>query len=465
MRLLLSMSALLCLAASSSARAADVAITTDGKSDYVIVSRAKPSPAEALAAAELAKYVRLMSGATLNVQAGGELPAKAIIVCNEEGLQQLAKDVKSEAEDDGYEIVSRDGRIFLIGGTPRSTLYATYRFLDALGCRFLAPQLAHYEGSAEIIPKKPSLTYAGEAVKSQPVLEYRKLYVEEGHSHDETNLWQMIEWMPKVGYNVLVVPTNYQGSGRVKWDNWREALTPELQKRQITIEVGGHGYQNFINADMPAPEGGGTLFEKHPDWFAQDEKGQRQRGKSWVINTTNPDAVSFMVANVVKYVEERPEIDIFDLWPPDGEKWDLSPAGKAQGSPTDRMVMLTNLVRREVAKVRPDVRIEAIAYSKFTEPPKSLDLDKAVLIDFCPISQSFEFPIRDPQSKVNSGYVENLKGWRQKFDGDISLYSYYRKYAWQSLPVIIPHYMQDDLRFYAALPLQGVSSYAEPGDW
>jgi hypothetical protein len=47
-----------------------------------------------------------------------------------------------------------------------------------------------------------------------------------------------------------VVPLNYGGQGRVKWDNWRVALTPELQRRGIWIEVGGHGYENYLNAQM-----------------------------------------------------------------------------------------------------------------------------------------------------------------------------------------------------------------------
>ena len=50
----------------------------------------------------------------------------------------------------------------------------------------------------------------------------------------------------------LVIPTDYQGHGRVKWDNWRDALTPELQKRGILIEVGGHGYQNFLKGMKPS---------------------------------------------------------------------------------------------------------------------------------------------------------------------------------------------------------------------
>ena len=34
------------------------------------------------------------------------------------------------------------------------------------------------------------------------------------------------------------------------WDKFRERVTPECRKRGITIEVGGHGYQNFLNAEM-----------------------------------------------------------------------------------------------------------------------------------------------------------------------------------------------------------------------
>ena len=56
------------------------------------------------------------------------------------------------------------------------------------------------------------------------------------------NLRQMVEWMPKVGYNILVCPLDYGGNGRVRWDQWRAELTPELKKRGIMIEVGGIGY-------------------------------------------------------------------------------------------------------------------------------------------------------------------------------------------------------------------------------
>jgi hypothetical protein len=272
--------------------------------------------------------------------------------------------------------------------------------------------------------------------------------------------------MPKAGCNVLVIPTDYQNHGRVKWDNWRAALTPELQRRGLIIEVGGHGYQNFLNASMPDPKTPGkTLFDTHPDWFATDASGKRRAEPNWVFNTANPDAVRFMTDRLAAYVRDRPEIQIFDLWPPDGERWDESPAGLAQGTPTDRMVLLTNQVRAQLSKIRPDLRLECIAYARYTTPPAKQKLDPSILIDFCPINQSFEASLSDPTNPRNAAYAKDLAAWRQAFTGDVSLYSYYRKYAWQSLPVQLPHYLQAELRYFTKIPLQGVSTYSEPADW
>jgi hypothetical protein len=267
--------------------------------------------------------------------------------------------------------------------------------------------------------------------------------------------------MPKVGYNTLVVPTNYQGHGRVKWDNWRKELTPELQKRGITIEVGGHGYQNFISADMED----GKLFERHPDWFAADKDGKRQERPNWVFCTSNAQARDYLIRNFLAYVKDRPEIQVYDFWPPDGARWCECDACRKLGTPSDRQAILLQQVKQAAAKVRPDLRLEMIAYSSYLQPPEHQRVDKSVLVDFCPISQQFDVQINDPSSPRNAEYAAALAAWRKSFDGDISIYSYYRKYAWDSLPLVMPHYLQGDLRWYASVPVQGVSTYSEPGDW
>lgn len=439
-------------------------LAENARTEYTIITPAKPSPPESLAARELARYLAKISGAKFEVRkASSRLPKHAIVVANRGSLGERASFIASlQPASEGYVIAAEDGRLFIVGGRDRATLNAVYSFLHKLGCRWLAPNFDHYAGTAEYIPQKSLVEFTAEDIYSQnPMLSIRKLYVEEGHSHNAHNLIQLVEWMSKAGFNTLVIPTDYQGGGRVKWDNWRQRIAPELQKRDITIEVGGHGYQNFLNAEMED----GKLFDRHPEWFGQDEEGTRRGEHRYVFCTSNADAVNYLTANFVKYLEGRPEIQIFDFWPPDGAKWCECDTCKALGSPSDRQAILLSQVEAEVAKARPDVRLECIAYAKAIAPPESAVMDKNVLVDFCPIRQCFEYQIFDRRSPINADYVANLRAWLKDFDGDISIYSYYRKYAWKSLPVIIPHYMQEDLKFYLNEGVRGISSYAEPGDW
>jgi hypothetical protein len=451
------------LAVTAFSFAADLTVVNDGKSDYRICVGLIDEPAEALAAEELAKYVKAMSGVELKVERVAwvdALPRRAICVSLLKGLPPGGGGGGGRAATaDWYSVGVHGDSVRVTGGSPVGLLLGVYQLLGQNGCRFLAPGLSHYGGSAEIVPRTGTIKFsdAGSAAR----LPYRKLYVEEGHSHTAESLVQMAEWMAKVGYNVLVVPADYQGRGRVRWDNWRKDVAPALQKRGITIEVGGHGYQNFLNAEME----GGTLFEKHPEWFGADASGKRQRAKAWVFCTSNGAARRYVIGQFVAYVKERPEIQIYDFWPPDGAKWCECAECAKLGTPSDRQALLANEVRAAAKGVRPDLRLEVLAYERSITPPEHAALDREILLDFCPIGQHFDVPIYDEADGQNAAYVAGLKAWREKFKGDISVYSYYRKYAWDSLPVVIPHYMQRDLQGYAKVPVQGVSTYAEPGDW
>jgi hypothetical protein len=137
----------------------------------------------------------------------------------------------------------------------------------------------------------------------------------------------------------------------------------------------------------------------------------------------------------------------------------------ALGTPSDRQALLLSGVMRAVHKSRPGLRFETVAYAACVAPPEKVTMDPAVLVDFCPINQCFEVQIQDPASEKNAAYVAQLRDWLKTFKGDVSIYSYYRKYAWRSLPNLLPHYMQSDLRFYKQIGVKGVSTYAEPGDW
>ena len=458
------LAALLCLALlsptlSDVARAQDgpvrLPLAEGGRTDLSIVLRPGHSATEAFAAAELSEYLERLSGAAFPVlEAGAAGRGIVLATGSSAGIGGLS--------GEAYAITVRGPAIYLTGGSPRAVLFAAYDLLERLGCEFLAPQLDFYAGAAEYVPRRPTLVYEADGdVLEHPVMEFRKIDIEEGLSHDVESVRKIVEWMPKARYNTLQVPTDYNGTGRVTWDAWREAITPEMDRRDLIIEVGGHGYQNFLSAEME----GGALFERHPEWFGKDAECRPSHNDRHVFNTENDEAVEYLIDNVVRYLREHPEIDIFDFWPPDGARWAECREMERFGSAQDRQARLVNRLQARLEREVPHVRLEIIAYAHAKDPPSTVALHPSVLVDFCPIGQEFDVPIYDPSRDNNAIYVDAIRAWRRVFPGDVALYSYYRKYAWRSLPLVIPHYMQRDMQWYASVPLQGISTYAEPGDW
>jgi hypothetical protein len=434
-----------------------VVIATGGSAQYAVQLPADASEPRRYAASQLAGYLERLSGAKFDAQPAPATPKQIVF--------ETGAKLGAQLGDDAYAIAVRGEQIVLAGDTDRAVLFAVYDLLERLGCRWLAPQFDFYKGEAEVVPSVPELVLQLEkpVVVERPDFKIRKLDVEEGRSHTTDNLKQLVEWAPKLRYNTLMVPRDYGGRGRVTWDQWREAITPEAKKRGLIIEVGGHGYENFLNAKMQD----GKLFADHPEWFGKDDAGKRSKLQKRVFCTSNENAVAFVTRGVIEYLNAHPEIDVFELWPPDGAEWCTCDACKALGEPQDRQALLVNHVQAAVDKAKPGVRLEIIAYSKALLPPTRVKLDPRILVDYCPINQCFEVPINDPSSTRNVDYVRALTAWREQFPGDIGLYSYYRKYAWKSLPALIPHYMQADLRYYQSLkpPLAAVMIYGEPGDW
>ena len=437
---------LVCLPFTASASKHTVKIAEQGVALCTVEDHANDTTS-ALAVSELQHYLGAISGADFTTPTSAK---GRIVVCYDKRLGE-----------EEWRIEPHKRSVRLSGGGPRGLLYAVYTFLEQLGCRWLAPNYEFYpEGTHEVVPHCPALHYVADgSTTGQPAMKYRKLYIEEGHSHTPENTTALIEWMAKLQYNTLVYPIDYQGKGRVRWDAVRDTLTPLLRQRGITIEVGGHGYQNFLNATIEQ----GALFEHHPEWFALAD-GERSREQKRVFCTSNEEATEYMIRNLLAYIESHPEIDIFDFWPPDGARWCECEKCQAIGNDSDKHALLVKVVADRIATLRPELKIECLGYSHYKNPSKKHDIAPNVLLDFCPINQSFEGQIYE-EFGSNPTYTSALAEWKERFEGEISIYSYYRKYAWHSLPILLPHYMQRDLQWYLREGICGISIYCEPGDW
>jgi hypothetical protein len=449
---------MLALAVGTALVAQDLAIS-NGRSGLTIATEAAPSEVDQFAVAELARYLKQMTGVDFQVRKTATIPESALVVGRKAVAAIDPEFSRLELGDDGFLIRRQRGRILIAGASDRGTLYGVYAFLEKLGCRWFAPNFAYYGAAhGELVPRVQEPVVGDWNIVERPAFRWRKLYIEEGRSHTAENLKQMVDWMAKARMNVLDCPIDYQHQHRTEWDHWRLALIPELRKRGILIEVGGHGYPNFL-----PPE---KYFDQHPEWFGMKD-GKRTTDPRFVFSTANKDAVQTFVGNVKSYLSEHPEIDILDVWPPDGAEWSSAPEDLALGSPTERQMLLLNTLAKDLKPDFPKLRLQFIAYQTYTVPPSVHKPAEGIFMDFCPINRSFESPLYASGYATNEEYFHDLQGWLHNVmaPSEITIYSYITKYAWRSLPVLIPHLIIDEARRFHSLGIGGLATYSEPGSW
>jgi hypothetical protein len=417
------------------------------------------APAAEFAATELRSYVTELSGARLPVREADLDPdggASAVAFVSEGGAS-LADVVAAAAgqldgeSPDAFALRAEDGVAVATGTTHRGTLYGAYALLEALGVRFFAPEFEFYEGHAERVPSASDLTLSTTAVES-PGLRYRRKYVA-GPSNTPAAAAAVVDWMAKTRHNVVGLH-----GGLADIDEY-EAVCAAAERRGLLLEVGGHNFDRFLPRDEYADD--------HPEWFVDGYN---------VFDATREAAVETYVDNVVDAIEAHPQVDIFAAWPPDGAEWPPAVVD-AFGGVANAYASVVNRLDRALPERLPDrdVAVEAIAYSSHLQPPDPEQMyAPSVVVDFAPTDRSYAKPIDvDPDDVIdgtgrmepkNPFYVDRLEAWRDRFEGTLGVYEYYRKYAWHSLPGI-PRRVAREIPAYHDLGAEALGTYAEPADW
>ncbi|MHA0856134.1 DUF4838 domain-containing protein [Paenibacillus sp. CMAA1364] len=433
-------------------------------------SKDSNSTMASFAASELQSYVKKITGATIPVVKGtitqeesaqlGNMSSALVLVTGDEASNYAAGNQPATIPlawlnsantklvgtvDDSFVAETNGSRIVLAGQNDRGTLYSSYELLEKVGVKFFAPSFKYYEGNTEFVPTNSTLTISGLDGVSQPSFEFRRKYVEEGWSHSAENLPQLIDWMAKNKLNTLVVPYDYIAQGNTKWDDWRVTLISDLEKRGIIVEVGGHGFESFLTKPKYAAT--------HPDWFVAGHN---------VFNIANDEAVNTYVSEVVEYLRARPEIGIFDAWPPDVASWPPAVLTKF-GTSANAYAYVVNKLHAAVTQQLPGVRIEAIAYASHVDPPsQEYKYDESILIDFAPYFRSYRDTVF---SSGNQSVINQINSWKNTFNGTFTMYEYYRRYAFHSLPIVLPQLIGQELPYYKTFGMEGIGTYSEPADW
>ena len=263
---------------------------------------------------------------------------------------------------DGLRISVCDGKITLAGGNGRGVLYAVYRFLEHLGCRF-------YAEDTEVIPtltEESLMTVLpnGLEINESSPLEFRDLY------------W-IGTYRPDFAVK-LRLNAGKAGGG----DHFRD----------IPVEWGdciGYAGPHFVHTFeylIPADE----FFDTHPEFFSMINGERTAKHLYSQICLSNPDVLAIVVERVKGWLRENPRAKIVSVSQNDSflkEPYCTCPACAAvdaeEGSPAGSIIRFVNAVAEAIEPEFPDVAIDTLAYAYSITPPRLTKPRHNVMVRLC----------------------------------------------------------------------------------
>ncbi len=352
----------------------NVALTTDGKSGYVIVTPDSPNSAEAYAAAELADFIQRITSASIPVKSEGEFKGtKAIQVGPTHFAEKNGIDSsKLGGEEWAMKVVGND--LIITGGRPRGTLYGVYEFLETVaGVRFLTAQNTH-------VPNNPTLTVPGDlSIRGEPAFERREIYmVLNGHGPEDQTAFQV----------------------RRKINSFSNAARQIDGKYGSALMFGSpystHTHHRYV-ADFP------EAFKGHPEYFALTnrnvrqypkryfdaiEKGEKPRPPHGQVCMSHPEVRRIFTEKLCEYIErDRDKIrkagtkaafpTLYSLNPDDGTSGKCfcercMKLAEKHGSYAGVTLDFTNAIADAIAEDYPDVKLTTGAYQYYRNIPKDI---------------------------------------------------------------------------------------------
>ena len=395
---------------------------------------------------ELEKYL-----AKLNVEAQIALGLFA-----EFGVEMELKDAYW---DDAYVISVQDKKGYIAGSNPRSVLFGVYRLLEEWGITWVrpGPNGTHY-------PK----TCAAPDVQIQEAAENRhRVMCIEGAVSIE-NALDMIEWIPKVGFNGYYIQFTRGHEFFERWythqlstvkeplpytieqsDIFVAQMTEEIKKRGLLLHRMGHGW-NCIAFNVPDDGWHEYKYEDIPQEFHDIcalVNGERKCWNNRPLQTqlcySNPEVQEKLVNTVVKYAEEHPKADVIHFWL--GDLWnntcECDACMKADRYSAHYMNILNSIGDKLEEKGLKRQIVFCVGFNT-AWPSKQVNIrhPESMLMMFAPITRVYNESFPDHYRKteqpeyIHNGYenpssvddnLVHFYAWKQIYHGDAVDFDYH----------------------------------------
>jgi hypothetical protein len=349
---------------------------------------------------------------------------------------------------DGYRLraFDRSGRsVFVVEGRGRSgTLYGVYALLERLGVHFygLGDTGAVYPSAPPALPRRLDAA-------SSPAFLTRGFWAWEPRGDPEFFLWM----------------------ARNRMNLWTTAeKDPALiEKLGIRLAGGGHRVQEEFLGPAARFDERRSNFEAHPEWYGLHDgrRSDRMRGDTGDnFCTSNPAAVHRFADRMIQALADGSlrHADIVNLWPLDQGRWCECEPCQALGGPPDRMLDLLARVEAELREARRsgrltrEVDLTAPAFLETSDPPARplpAGCDTArCSVTFFPYFRCYAHALADPScAEINARLAARFAGWAmdpgRAYRGALAVGEYYNVNVFKSLPLVFPHVMAADLRWYS----------------
>lgn len=417
--------------------AAAIALTTSGKVHTCITLAESASPSEKSAAAELAAYLKKVTGAEFEIlipeQAAGR-PAIAVGPGASKTLApglDLSKLGNSGLGEDGIVMKSAPPHLILTGaeGSARGTLYAVYEFLEReVGVRW-------WTTTEEFVPRAPTLAIRPLDVRYKPPFSSRELFT-----------WGMVHEEKQWAYDGSDAAVKDWGKARfaARLRNNGHATSLPESLGGVSMPIGWvHTFYTFL-----PPE---KYFKDHPEWYSEID-GQRTtvgpRNFHAQLCMTNEAMLAELSKVVLEAVRKQPQFGMISVSQNDG--WGNCQCAKCVeldtvgGSPSASLLYGINKVADAVAAEFPGFKVETLAYLYSRKPPTKIIPRPNVIVRLAIIERYAAQPI---DSDANRTIMNELKGW-SSVASDLFLWDYCTNTYTPMAPNPVWQVFAPDLRTY-----------------
>jgi hypothetical protein len=425
----------------SPATKSQLSLSNEGKATACIVLADSASASEKTAAAELAAYLKKVTGAEFPVVKPQELAGRPAIAVGPGAAKVLLPELdlvkmgEKGLGEDGIVLKSAGPNLILTGaeGSQRGTLYAVYEFLErAAGVRW-------WTHTEETVPHSPTLAVAPLDVRYKPPFLYREPFS-----------WGIVQGEPQMGYEDF--------DAAVK--DWAVAKFAARQRHN------GH------SGMLPASHGGSLLpfgwchtsftylppakyFEAHPEWYSE-VKGKRiaeppKQGELYgrgQLCWSNEEMLGELTKVVLEHIRQNPQYGMIDVsqndWNDHCECVKCKALDDAGGSHSASLLHGVNRVAEAVENEFPGFLVETLAYQHTRKPPTGILPRDNVLIRYCVIERGASQPIDSDQ---NRAMLDDLKAW-SAVAPKLFVWDYVSNLGGSLAPHPKHHVLAKDLRTY-----------------